>query len=94
MKASKNSSPKSLRKFDETFKRESVNDWLSIAKSTDVISEELGLRVRAKITSNFGGSAARPDARREEPSSAKASEDRGAPARRSLGEGGSPKVGL
>ena len=31
------------RKFDETFKREAVNNWLSSGKSAEVIGQELGL---------------------------------------------------
>ena len=31
------------RKFDETFKREAVQNWLSSGKSAEVIAEELGL---------------------------------------------------
>lgn len=36
---------KSRRKFDETFKREAVNHWLSSGKSSKVSAEELGLNV-------------------------------------------------
>lgn len=32
------------RKFDETFKREAVQNWLQSGKSAGVIAEELGLR--------------------------------------------------
>ena len=31
------------RKFDETFKRESIQNWLSSGKSAGVIADELGL---------------------------------------------------
>lgn len=31
------------RKFDETFKREAVNNWLASGKSAEVIGQELGL---------------------------------------------------
>ena len=31
------------REFDETFKREAVQNWLSSGKSAEVIAEELGL---------------------------------------------------
>lgn len=31
------------RKFDETFKREAVNNWLASGKSAEVIGHELGL---------------------------------------------------
>ena len=32
------------RKFDETFKREAVNNWLTSGKSADVVAQELGLK--------------------------------------------------
>jgi transposase-like protein len=31
------------RKFDETFKREAVNNWLASCKSAEVIAQELGI---------------------------------------------------
>jgi|SRR5438309_1839260 transposase len=31
------------RKFDDTFRREAVNHWLSSGKSADVIARELGI---------------------------------------------------
>jgi transposase-like protein len=31
------------RKFDETFKRETLNDWLASGKSAEVIAQELGI---------------------------------------------------
>ena len=31
------------RKFDETFKREAVNNWLTSRKSAEVIAQELGI---------------------------------------------------
>jgi transposase-like protein len=34
---------KTRRKFDETFKREAVQNWLQSGKSAEVIAEELGL---------------------------------------------------
>ena len=34
---------KCRRKFDETFKREAVNNWLTSGKSVAVIAKELGL---------------------------------------------------
>ena len=43
MKAIKNSSLKLRRKYDQIFKREAVNNWLSSGKSAEVVSEELGL---------------------------------------------------
>jgi transposase-like protein len=38
------SSVKTRRKFDETFKREAVQNWLSSGKSAEVIAQELGLK--------------------------------------------------
>lgn len=35
---------KSRRKFDETFKHEAVNNWLSSGKSAEVIAQDLGLK--------------------------------------------------
>ena len=34
---------KTRRKFDETFKREAVQNWLASGKSAEVIARELGL---------------------------------------------------
>ena len=34
---------KTRRKFDETFKREAVQNWLASGKSAEVIAQELGL---------------------------------------------------
>jgi len=39
----KTSSVKRRRKFDETFKREAVQNWLNSGKSAEVVAEELGL---------------------------------------------------
>ena len=36
-------SVKTRRKFDETFKREAVNNWLTSRKSAEVIAQELGI---------------------------------------------------
>jgi transposase-like protein len=36
-------SVKNRRKFDETFKREAVNNWLTSRKSAEVIAQELGI---------------------------------------------------
>ena len=36
-------SVKTRRKFDETFKREAVQNWLTSGKSAEVIAQELGL---------------------------------------------------
>ena len=38
----KTSSVKRRRKFDETFKREAVQNWLNSGKSAEVVAEELG----------------------------------------------------
>ena len=43
MKPIKESSPKTRRKFDATFKREAVGNWLSSGKSAAVVAKELGL---------------------------------------------------
>jgi hypothetical protein len=34
---------RTCRKFDKTFKREAVQNWLSSGKSADVIAGELGI---------------------------------------------------
>ena len=31
-------------KYNETFKREAVNNWLASGKSAEVVAEELGLK--------------------------------------------------
>jgi len=43
IKSIKESSIKSRRKFDETFKREAVLNWLNSGKSAEVVGEELGI---------------------------------------------------
>ena len=43
MKPIKETSLKTRRKFDETFKREAVQNWLTSGKSAEVIAQELGL---------------------------------------------------
>ena len=43
IKSIKESSVKSRRKFDETFKREAVLNWLHSGKSAEVVGEELGI---------------------------------------------------
>ena len=43
LKFSKETSVKTGRKFDETFKREAINNWLSCGKSAAVIATELEL---------------------------------------------------
>ena len=44
MKPIKEDSGKTRRKYDETFKREAVQNWLSSGKSAEVIAQELGLQ--------------------------------------------------
>jgi transposase-like protein len=39
----KQTSVRERRKFDETFKREAVQNWLNSGKSAEVVGEELGL---------------------------------------------------
>ena len=43
IKSIRESSVKSRRKFDETFKREAVQNWLNSGKSAEVVGEEVGL---------------------------------------------------
>src|SRR5215471_17233188 len=43
MKAIKETSVKTRRKYDATFKREAVQNWLASGKSAEVIAQELGL---------------------------------------------------
>ena len=43
IKSIKTSSVKSRRKFDETFKREAVQNWLNSGRSAAVVGEELGI---------------------------------------------------
>ena len=43
IKPIKETSIKTRRKFDETFKREALNNWLASGKSAEVIAQELGL---------------------------------------------------
>lgn len=39
----KQSEPKPRRKYDPTFKREAVQNWLASGKSAEVVAKELGL---------------------------------------------------
>lgn len=39
----KETTVKTRRKFDETFKREAVQNWLHSGKSAEVVADELGL---------------------------------------------------
>jgi transposase-like protein len=43
IKSIKESIIKRRRKFDETFKREAVQNWLNSGKSAALVGEELGL---------------------------------------------------
>ena len=43
MKSIKENPVKIRRKFDETFKREALQNWFNSGKSAEVIAEELGL---------------------------------------------------
>ena len=43
IKSIKESSVKIRRQFDETFKREAVQNWLNSGKSAEVVGEELGI---------------------------------------------------
>jgi transposase-like protein len=60
----KTSSVKRRRKFDETFKREAVLNWLNSGKSAEVVAEELGLTAnllygwRKLVPAAAGGRAA------------------------------------
>jgi transposase-like protein len=43
MKNMKQASVRERRKFDETFKREAVQNWLQSGKSAAIVGEELGI---------------------------------------------------
>src|SRR5436305_8585125 len=43
IKPMKQTSVRERRKFDETFKREAVQNWLHSGKSAEVVGEELGI---------------------------------------------------
>jgi transposase-like protein len=43
MKSIKENPVKIRRKFDQTFKREAVHNWLSSGKSAEAVAQELGL---------------------------------------------------
>ena len=47
-KPMKQAAVKVRRKFDDTFKREAVQNWLSSGKSAEVIAGELGLKANRK----------------------------------------------
>jgi transposase-like protein len=42
----KQTSVRERRKFDKTFKREAVQNWLNSGKSAEVVGEELGLTAK------------------------------------------------
>jgi transposase-like protein len=42
----KQTSIREHRKFDETFKREAVQNWLNSGKSAEVVGEELGITAK------------------------------------------------
>ena len=42
----KQTSVRERRKFDETFKREAVQNWLNSGKSAEVVGEELGISAK------------------------------------------------
>lgn len=64
IKSIKESSVKSRRKFDATFKREAVQNWLNSGKPAEVVGEELGLTAnllyawRKLVPTAAGGRAA------------------------------------
>lgn len=59
----KQTSVQERRKFDETFKREAVQNWLHSGKSAEVVGEELGLNAnllyawRKQVPAVAGGKA-------------------------------------
>jgi transposase-like protein len=60
----KQTSVRERRKFDETFKREAVQNWLNSGKSAEVVGEELGITAsllyswRKLVPAAAGGRAA------------------------------------
>jgi transposase len=44
IKSIKTTSVQNRRKFDQTFKREAVQNWLNSGKSAQVVGEELGIQ--------------------------------------------------
>lgn len=64
IKSIKTSSIKCRRRFDETFKREAVQNWLASGKSAAVVGEELGVTAnllyawRKLVPAAAGGRAA------------------------------------
>lgn len=63
IKSIKESSVKSRRKFDKTFKREAVQNWLNSGKSAEVVGPELGINAnllyawRKLVPAGAGGRA-------------------------------------
>src|ERR1700683_596328 len=64
----KQTSVRERRKFDETFKREAVQNWLNSGKSAEVVGEELGITAsllyswRSLVPAAAGGRAAAGEA--------------------------------
>lgn len=59
----KQTSVRERRKFDETFKREAVLNWLHSGKSAEVVAEELGINANLlyawrKLVPNVSGTRA------------------------------------
>ena len=45
---------KTRQKFDQTFKREAVNNWLTSGKSASVVAVELGILSEPSLTAMNG----------------------------------------
>jgi transposase-like protein len=56
IKSINTSSVKSRRKFDETFKRDAVQNWRRSGKSAEVVAQELGLTTDASSDDVFAAS--------------------------------------
>ncbi|HTL17399.1 MAG TPA: transposase, partial [Patescibacteria group bacterium] len=63
IKSIKTTSVQNRRKFDQTFKREAVQNWLNSGKSAQVVGEELGINAnllyawRKLVPASAGGRA-------------------------------------
>jgi transposase len=63
IKSIKTTSDQTRRKFDQTFKREAVQNWLNSGKSAEVVGEELGINAnllyawRKLVPAGAGGRA-------------------------------------
>lgn len=63
IKSIKTASVQTRRKFDQTFKREAVQNWLNSGKSAEVVGEELGINAnllyawRKLVPAGAGGRA-------------------------------------